>query len=252
MGAPYRPRNLLYNSQGSDRVDHYGDERFFLRNSEDSDNEEALREAGVPSRAGVRNDRAFVWEDRHAGKLRSPNEGLMTLSLRQGSQAVWCELVAELLRSQGKLRLRATGRSMLPTIWPGDTLVIERLAEDEVAVGEVVLFARNGRFVAHRVAETMDGVVHTQGDSASRPDAPLVASDLIGKVSMIVRDGKLIQLADSRRAADRALSSLVARSEFAGRVVAGVHKIRLALRKRVLHQATSQPSSRARVSPCQN
>jgi len=176
----------------------------------------------------------------------------MSMSSRADTQAIEFELAAEVLRDQEILHLQATGRSMLPTIWPGDTLVIERLAEDEVAVGEVVLFARNGRFVAHRVAETMDGVVHTQGDSASCPDAPLASSDVIGMVSMIVRDGKLIQPGCSQRATDRALSTLVRRSEFAARVVMGVHKIRLALRKRVLHQATSQPSSRARVSPCQN
>lgn len=163
----------------------------------------------------------------------------MSIPSRPDTRAIQCELAAEVLRGQEVLHLQATGRSMLPTIWPGDTLVIERLAENEAALGDVVLFARNGRFVAHRVAEAMDGVVHTQGDSASCRDAPLASSDLIGKVSMIVRDGKLIQLADSQRTADRALSTLVRRSEFAARVVMGVHKIRLALRERVLHEATS-------------
>jgi hypothetical protein len=37
-----------------------------------------------------------------------------------------CELVAEVLRSFGTIRFAATGWSMLPSLWPGDTLMVER------------------------------------------------------------------------------------------------------------------------------
>ena len=41
-------------------------------------------------------------------------------------EAVKCELAAEVLRSSGELRLRVTGSSMLPAVWPGDELTIRR------------------------------------------------------------------------------------------------------------------------------
>lgn len=176
----------------------------------------------------------------------------MSLSSRPQTQAMQCELAAEVLRSQQILHLHATGRSMLPTIWPGDTLVIERLTGDKITTGEIVLFTRNGQFVAHRVVAIHDGEVQTQGDAAPRPDAPQACSGLAGKVSMIVRNGRLIELGDVRPATNLAWSALLRRSDLAARVVLKVHGIRLALRERVARRATSQPSSRIQVSPCRN
>jgi hypothetical protein len=37
-------------------------------------------------------------------------------------ETLGCELAAEVIRSFGRVRLRATGTSMLPAIWPGDVL----------------------------------------------------------------------------------------------------------------------------------
>ena len=41
-----------------------------------------------------------------------------------------CELAAEVLRSFGTLRFAATGWSMLPSVWPGETLVVDRIEPD--------------------------------------------------------------------------------------------------------------------------
>jgi len=41
-------------------------------------------------------------------------------------ETLGCELAAEVLRSSGRLRLRATGTSMLPAVWPGDVLSVCR------------------------------------------------------------------------------------------------------------------------------
>src|SRR5436305_6849449 len=62
-----------------------------------------------------------------------------------------CELASESLRLSGNLRLKVSGWSMLPTIWPGDTLVISRLDGGELLQGEIALFQREGRFIVHRV-----------------------------------------------------------------------------------------------------
>ena len=55
----------------------------------------------------------------------SSDPAVVTVRADQG-HALKCELAAESLRLSGRLRLRVTGWSMLPTICPGDTLIIER------------------------------------------------------------------------------------------------------------------------------
>src|SRR5271166_3481563 len=169
--------------------------------------------------------------------------------------AVQCELAVEFLRRSQNLRLRATGRSMVPTIWPGDTLVIEPLRGNGVMPGEIVLFSRNGRFVAHRVIAESSASgkqqIRTQGDAVSVPDAPVACTDLIGKVLCVVRDGKAIEVSRNRSTTERAVSTLVGRSNIAARVVVGVHGMRRGLQPKASPEVRQQ-SSQARVSPCQN
>ena len=64
-----------------------------------------------------------------------------------------CELAAEVLRTSGRLRLRATGASTLPAVWPGDILSVRSHEVVEALPGDIVLFVREGRLVARRVVE---------------------------------------------------------------------------------------------------
>jgi len=109
-------------------------------------------------------------------------------------ETLGCELAAEVLRSFGKLRLRATGASMLPAIWPGDVLEVRRQAVTDVQPGDVVLFWRRGRLVAHRVVEKLARsgrtLLVTQGDRQSAADAPVSAEDLLGRVIGVRRGNR--------------------------------------------------------------
>src|SRR5207237_3650565 len=60
-------------------------------------------------------------------------------------------LAAEVLQSIGELRFRASGISMLPALWPGDCLTIRAHSIEEVQQGDIVLYARGGRFFIHRI-----------------------------------------------------------------------------------------------------
>ena len=159
-------------------------------------------------------------------------------SLRQAGpanlNALKCELAGEVLRSSGSLRLRVTGWSMLPTIWPGDTLVVEYAASSDVLDGDVVVFSNGRRFVAHRVVKKTSGpgdsMVQTQGDALSLPDSPVAHDELLGKVSFIVRNGKLVKPARSLRLPERAVAAMFRRSTLSARVVVGVHGLRRASR----------------------
>jgi len=143
-----------------------------------------------------------------------------------------CELAGEVLRSFGSLRLRVTGWSMLPTIWPGDTLVIEPLNTDLASEGDIVLFSSGNRFVAHRVVRKSGApegaVVQTQGDALARTDCPLSGNALLGRVSFIVRNGKWVSPSKTMRFSERTAANLFRCSEIVARVVAGVHGLRRA------------------------
>jgi len=147
----------------------------------------------------------------------------------QNEHAAKCELAGEVLRSSGRLRLGVTGWSMLPSVRPGDTLVIESADEGAVSEGDIVLFMRERRLCVHRVVKKNRALagttILTRGDAMQRPDPPVSDCDLLGKVTSIVRNGKHIE-PQTPRLAQRAVSALVRNSEFAARVVVGVHGMR--------------------------
>lgn len=148
--------------------------------------------------------------------------------------ALKCELAGEVLRSSGTLRLQVTGWSMLPAVMPGDTLVIEHTHSGAVSPGDIVLFGRERRFFVHRVvasSQSQSDAVLTRGDALPATDPPVPASDLLGRVSLILRNGKYIQPRRTLRFSERAVAAVVRRSDFAARVVVKVHGMRASSRR---------------------
>ena len=103
-------------------------------------------------------------------------------------------LAVEVLRKTGTLRLSAFGYSMLPTLYPGEILTIKREGLGVIQPGDVVLYARAGRFFIHRnlrsVQRGSETVLVTRGDAMPRPDEPVVASELLGKVISVGEGGR--------------------------------------------------------------
>lgn len=142
------------------------------------------------------------------------------------SDALTCELAGEVLRTSGFLRLPVRGWSMLPTVWPGDTLVIEPAESGAVHEGDIVLLSRNGRLVAHRMLAKRgpqgDAKILTQGDALPHPDLLVSDRDLLGRVAFIVRNGKHIAPSRRPRFSQRAVAALIRQSETAARAVVRV------------------------------
>jgi len=143
--------------------------------------------------------------------------------------AVKCALAGEVLRSFGSLRFAATGWSMLPTIWSGDTLVVERISPDQVHVGDVVLVGREGRLCAHRVVSTAEGAGNqhwiTQGDAMSSPDRPVIESELLGRVAYLIRAGKCIAVPAELSMVEALIAKIVRRSFPAARALVYLHRV---------------------------
>jgi signal peptidase I len=186
-------------------------------------------------------------------------QGVMisSASILGDENALKCELASEVLRSSGSLRLRVTGWSMLPAVMPGDMLVIERTSSDAVSEGDIVLFGRDRRFFVHRVVtkgQPRNAGIVTRGDAMPAPDPPVSESDLLGRVSFILRNGKCIEPNRRWRVSERAVAALVRRSTFAARVVVGVHGRRQTSRQSQLQHQGFKPHwferNRIRVLPC--
>ena len=140
--------------------------------------------------------------------------------------ALKCELAGEVLRSFGSLRFTATGWSMLPAIFPGDTLVVKRVAAGGVRVGDVALVGRDGALCAHRVVAMSDDLDNpawiTQGDALSEPDRSVTSHELLGRVTFIEREGGLLAIG-APNLCTRWVRLLVRRSHVAARIVVGMH-----------------------------
>jgi len=97
------------------------------------------------------------------------------------------------IASGSPLRLRIRGTSMMPALWSGDTVSVHRASFDDVAPGEVVVFARNRYLVAHRVvrriANRHGALLVTRGDAQPDDDAPLDVADFLGVVKSVRRGG---------------------------------------------------------------
>jgi len=150
------------------------------------------------------------------------------LELRDGEHAIKCEMAAQVLRTFGKLRLEVTGLSMLPSVWPGDTLFLERREMGEIAAGDIILFTRRDKLVAHRVlCKTVVGdetCAITRGDGLLSTDDPVSPAELLGTVRSVSRAGEYVSPdADSGFLA-RVASELVRRSGWIARLLAFVHR----------------------------
>jgi signal peptidase I len=76
-----------------------------------------------------------------------------------------------------------SGGSMAPAYRDGDWLLLEPVsAGATVRPGEVVVARRGPLLVTHRVVSLQNGLLVTKGDSCTRPDPPIAADALLGRV----------------------------------------------------------------------
>jgi hypothetical protein len=141
--------------------------------------------------------------------------------MRQHGESV-TDLAAESLARSGRLRLRATGASMLPALRPGDELDFVSDAR-AVEAGDIVLWRREGGLVVHRVRARDGDNLLTQGDALRSPDAPLSMAQVLGKLESCRRKGS-DRTAGRAGVRDRAWAWLLCRSQLATRIFLRWHR----------------------------
>ena len=169
--------------------------------------------------------------------------------------AVKCDLAGEVLRSFGNLQFQATGWSMLPSVWPGDTLMVERVSGDQVQIGDVVLVGRDGRLWAHRVVSKSEDKGNllwiTQGDAMAAPDPPANESELLGRVSYLIRAGRLIAVRPELSVMERLTAKIVGRSVPAARALVYSRRVIRRVIQTSARSASEKSSAEKLVLPCQ-
>lgn len=171
------------------------------------------------------------------------------------ANALGCELAGEVVRTFGRVRVRVTGMSMIPAVWPGDVLVVERKAAEKIERGDIAVAEREGRLVAHRVvgkakdsarkpnghapqslSPASSAVIQpllTRGDSQQAADEPLRPEELLGAVVLIERGSATRRPRRGLSLAARLLAAMARRSTTAARVLVRLHTIFSARPERV-------------------
>jgi hypothetical protein len=120
---------------------------------------------------------------------------------------------------------------MLPAFWSGDTVSVHRASVAGVELGDVVVFARDRCFVAHRVVRRIangnDIRLVTRGDAQPDDDPPIGPEDFLGVVKTVPRAGTHRPLHRARPLAARAIGWVVQRSSRVRRLLDRLNAVRL-------------------------
>ena len=135
---------------------------------------------------------------------------------------VFLEVATDVLRGGYRMRFRAEGSSMWPTIRPGEAITVEPATATDVKLKDIVLYRTGRRVIGHRVVriETRNGerVLLARGDAGRGAGEPVAVQQILGKVVAVEREGCKIDLESMRakmkhsiRAWARSLKSCIVR-----------------------------------------
>ena len=157
------------------------------------------------------------------GHLRlSPQSSVLSPEYSQPQSLNFTQVCIDLLRSGKRVRFRAPGYSMYPTILNGDEITVEPIKADAIRVGDIILYQDQENLIAHRVAKidikkdinndaqssarglprrshahsvTKTGsqsFIILRGDARPACDDPVPAEHILGKVVLIDTNGRSI------------------------------------------------------------
>jgi Peptidase S24-like len=148
----------------------------------------------------------------------------------QSKHEVRLDLAAEVLHRFGEVRFVAQGSSMVPSIYPGDLLTVRSESIAGARCGEIVLFLLGGRFFVHRVMRKWperDRVVFaTRGDALNQEDPSVDGTQLLGRVTSILRHGKPVKFSTQLNPWTKFLRWGVRHSESFARTLLATHLLR--------------------------
>lgn len=129
------------------------------------------------------------------------------------AEPLFPNLISDLLSDGHSVKFRAPGDSMYPTICDGDVITVGPIETDTITNGDIILYRHASGVAAHRVlriiAQSKDCLQSThrdtptcssrktlrfilRGDAAIVFDDPVRADQIMGKVTLVERQGRRI------------------------------------------------------------
>jgi signal peptidase I len=127
-------------------------------------------------------------------------EGTSEFVQEGGEGSLSMEALVELTRAvteKGKsFRFQALGFSMYPFIRNGDYITISPFTYGHPRLGDVVAFIQpeTEKMIVHRIVENRGDHYLIKGDNTTAPDGLIPKANVLGYVTKVDKDGKLIRL----------------------------------------------------------
>ena len=109
------------------------------------------------------------------------------------------KLLKKLIEFNKYLEIPSQGFSMFPMIRQNDICTFEKFNVKKLSKGDILLFvSKDGGVTGHRYLRSIDldgqvGFV-CKGDTNLYPDEPVIESEVIGKLTMIMKNGRRIKV----------------------------------------------------------
>src|SRR2546427_346981 len=113
------------------------------------------------------------------------------------------ELLEDVLRGGHRVRFRAPGWSMHPTICHDEIITVAPLGRAPVRTGDVLLYRQGRTAIAHRVIQVRSSSggaaeLVLRGDAAAVSDRPVRLEQVLGRVQAVERSGRRVRLRGPR------------------------------------------------------
>ena len=110
------------------------------------------------------------------------------------SNKILIELIPALHQKGASLRFQACGLSMYPSIRSEDIIIISSLEDSPPQYGDIIAFQHpiSKKLIVHRAIKINKKQCLLRGDNLSKTDGWIPLINLLGRVSRIERDGKII------------------------------------------------------------
>lgn len=107
--------------------------------------------------------------------------------MAQLSPDKYLSVLDDLLAKGQAVRVSVRGMSMFPLLLKGDVVLVRPVTYEALRKGDIVVYERNGIWVAHRLVRKTEGKLLTQGDANRLMDAALPFSKVKGVVVKVAQ-----------------------------------------------------------------
>lgn len=99
-------------------------------------------------------------------------------------------LICDTLNQNKEFRLRVTGTSMKPFLFPTDYVYLKKV--DSLEKGNIILYQRkDGTYILHRIVKLKPDYLVLSGDHQLFKEYPIYKNQVIAKVSKIEKNGQI-------------------------------------------------------------